>query len=289
MKTCKLLLSLTFMIWLASVTPLRADDIIISIIDAPNTTVVYSPVFITVSVTNNSPLSITIPVQFNDDQGWYLQISQANDHLEADHSIIQMDIPVWLFTGQSHFLQKEIGAELTTPGVYEVRAILKSSGKCLLAGVAAKKLGLTPGWQQCWSGSTKSDPVRILVTEAAGEEDKTILSGILAGKYKHNPTNNGHFHNPKLLFSDSYPQLKAAFPNSQYTFAAGMWQAQVTPGRADEILQEMITLQPDNPLSEYAQMILSIHQHARQLPEKEALRKYAEQERNWSLEKRSGS
>ncbi|MCI0602831.1 hypothetical protein L0156_07435 [bacterium] len=234
--------------------------------DIPGRALVYSPLYIIGAITNEGTEDIVVPTAWNKKNGWQVDISPANEHLSRSPEPFRMfDDVVLLHPGEKYYVSYNLGPLLSKNGVYEVRITLTSSGRCSVAESDAQQLRMptisalgTRRQYSCWQGMATSNIVKVLVESPVVAEDKNALNYIISGE-AYRETKIPHAlevaskSSIESKFAFSYTNLKAKFPHSYYTFAAGIYAEPAYIG-GDPIgnLEELLELQPYHPLAETA-------------------------------------
>jgi hypothetical protein len=253
-------------------------EISVRIVDAPNTTLLYAPVRITAIVENTG--NSTEAVSLTD--AWSFEISNANEYLPVQ-SNYQYDVGehvvVILSPGEKYYISNYIGDSMESvvnqEGVFELRIILAGSGQCIPSYInkpyTLERDFSAPGERtvyKCWQGKVYSESVKVDVKNPNSKEDLEVLEFVKSGKALNllgasddwsvpYPTTNN--------FAQSYRFLIDKYPNNYYTFVAGLHLA-AGSGNSDLILKQLLQLQPQNPLKNYALLSLAIEEINQKLP-----------------------
>jgi hypothetical protein len=209
----------------------------IEIIDVPTEGMLYSPIYVTVKLSNYSTLGEAVCINEGETRGWFVEKSKSNELLALSGTNCRdSDNVVWLEPGQTYLMRTRISDQSFESGIHEIRAVLNGDGKCYLNWLSRptlpkiKELPLDE-WRpvyECWRGTSKSSIHKIMIREPEAQEDIEALNYILkTRKWPPVPT----------AFKESYTFLKQHYPYSNYTYTAGLHA-----GAYSEIMQ----LQPGN-------------------------------------------
>ncbi|MCI0603094.1 hypothetical protein L0156_08760 [bacterium] len=263
--TVLIILFFSSLIALASEQPLSVE-----IVDSSDSVLLYSPVCLTGVIRNSSSRDVLVPVNEMWEKGWRFEVSRSNETLPShdfggDRGTDHM---IFLRPGEKYFFSYNIGHYLVNEGVYEVRAVLNSSGRCLLNDAAKGKYQAVrlpengpARFYQCWSGKIKSSSVTILVSKPVVREDMEALEFVRSKQFYKSIGLPQMMKPERPLetydFSYAYDVLKERFPGSYYTYVAGLYKQRTAANGAVGILQELMTLQPNHPLSRYTKFELA--------------------------------
>lgn len=248
----------------------------VTIVDAPESTLVYAPVQITAAIENIG--NITEAVQITD--GWDVEIGQANQYLpysEDYQGDVGEHFVAILHPGEKYYVSKSLGPQFTNEGIFEVRVIISGFGHCiphrLSKPYSLERIPTPEGTRavyKCWSGKVHSRPVKIAVMNPAFEEDREVLEFVRSGqafKLRATPGDWSQPHPTAVNFAHSYRFLLEKYPNNYYTFVAGLYASAASLGGHPHLLiKEVLDLQPQHPLREYALIKLAMEQIDRNLP-----------------------
>ncbi len=242
-----------------------AAEISAKIIDYSDSAVIFTPVYILGVIENNESQPVLLPIALNRDL--FVEVSNANEQLltSSDENFDWgEDEVVWLGPGEKYYFMTNLGSKIQKSGVYELRFVSESSGNCMvnIDDNRSKKfplefLGESNGnvrQCKCWSGKVRSQIVKVLVTEPATQEDKDALQYFVegyVGKSRSDFDENADITalNRKIL--DSRDELVKLFPNSEYTYVAGIYSAQASIGQPYAVLDQTMKLQPNHPLTRF--------------------------------------
>jgi hypothetical protein len=185
-------------------------------------------------------------------------LSDSNGHLfpfQSSQASKLYEDTFWLKPGERRHFYFNIENRLETAGVYEIRARFANKGECRMLvedqnrqPFPTKKFPAdrqTAGDDpvalfECWSGDVRSDLFHLSVSEPANDIDRQALA---------------HFKKMTGLrggaFARVFPYLIENYPESYYTYVAGYHRDVAGGNGKRQVLQEMMTLQPNHPLSTY--------------------------------------
>jgi len=246
------------------------ENIAIEIVDSMDSVLVYAPVYVTAAIYNNGPDSVLLPVNSFGENGWRFEMSRHNEKLplnvyQDDRGADQV---ILLEPGAKFFFSYNLGPELRTDGVYEYRAVMESSGKCLLDQTAESrfKAGKVSesehaGRYKCWSGTISTESKTILVSNPILAQDIQALEYIRSRQFY------AELGMPEMAersgdleaydFSYSYDILKKRFPSSYYTYVAGLYKQEVWANASIGILKELMEADPNHALAKQVHIQLA--------------------------------
>jgi hypothetical protein len=231
----------------------------ISIVDHPDWVLRYSPVFITAKIVNEGTDPVLIPADDYSLNRYFVETGKSGGTLEERRQFdasVSKDEVLWLRPGESWLFRTDVQPWMTLPGEYQARTGLRGNGECILRPTGAEAFPVLPiehetGVQryQCWKGEILSNTVTIAVlepTSAADIESREYLQSMDVPS-KIDCKSEGEL--PTCL-RFAYKRLREKHPASHYTYVGGFYRA----GRSAQALQDLLTMQPDHPLTPYTRL-----------------------------------
>ncbi len=214
-------------------------------IDPGPDVLLYSPVFVVVTVTNEGKAPVLLPIN-EGERGWYVDVRSGNNHfpyrLTTGPNTVN-DAVTWLPPGAHYYLYDDIGRGIAL-GEYQVQAVLRSDGRCRLLPDGTEPYKVVPlpprgpfveNAYECWSGEEESQIETISVKCPSTAIDNEALEFAMTNPHVVGP-------DPHRRFLLGYRELKERFPSSAYTAIAAIHAG------ADTEVSEV----PDSPLTTYA-------------------------------------
>jgi len=245
----------------------------VMIVDAPDKTLLYSPIRITAVIENvgNSTEAISLD--------WGFEVNSGNEFIplprDWQYDGVENFVAI-LDPGEKYYISEFVGQTMESvfkkkgEGVYELRIILSGSGECpsyINKTYTLQRDLSAPGERAiCWKGKVYSEPVKIAVENPNSKEDLEVLEFVKSGKALNLMGSTEDWSAPyptRSNFSHSYRFLLDKYPNNYYTYVAGLHNA-AGSGNSHLVLMQFLELQPQNPLRKYALLSLAeeeIHHH----------------------------
>ncbi|NJL29181.1 MAG: hypothetical protein HC897_15515 [Thermoanaerobaculia bacterium] len=217
----------------------------VKILAAPTSVFSYEPVFVTFEVRNHGSEPVLIPLTGCHGVGTVLEAGLQGEPLKDRCAIYDLpDGPyVWLPAGGRRVMLLPI-PHLGYDGLFEIEAVVRTTGKCSGAIVGEVRLPSPPiredehmgRYFDCWEGEARSQRILVNVEVPTSEVDRAAAELIKA------PFRG----DPMVGLTLNIRQLREQFPTSHYTYAAG------AIGGSALGLIFAATQQPDNPLNPFA-------------------------------------
>jgi len=237
-------------------------NISVTIVSNPDSALLYTPVYVTLLLRNDGPGLILAPVNDDPRRGIGIEISTPNGYLAITPDSFSKrfgDDVRWLKTNGEFLFQYEISEKLPAEGIYEIRAAYRGDGVCRILKGQLSEFQLKPipskaDEYDCFKGNAFSETKKILIYKPVNHDDMKILEEVISGRWR-TALRNWDNSDVRRKLVDAFPHLIEEYPNSTYTYAAGLYSASSSMwGCPYETLEKIMALQPNHPLTIYAQM-----------------------------------
>ncbi|MCI0446421.1 hypothetical protein L0244_28155 [bacterium] len=250
----------------------------LKLVDAPEESFVYAPVRITGMIENIGTSTEIVDLT----KSWNFERRQNNEYvpLSVDQqNYFDGDFAAVMEPGEKYFLSKDLRGEnykelqFAEEGIYEIRMVLSGTRQCRpkflykphnLEHDASSKDEI----YECWHGKIFSDPIKIMVWNARSLQDQDALNFVKSTIKLSDLHISDNKEALRLLtsepkpsayhFAKAYETLRELYPDSYYTFVAGMYAAIVSIGDDVLFLKQILALQPQHPLRKYALIMQGI-------------------------------
>jgi hypothetical protein len=240
-----------------------SGEVSVKLLEMPSEVLIYSPTFLLAEITNEGPEQVVVPTQRSNQRGYFLEISKDNERLNledgkaSDYGVC--DKPVRLAAGDSLILSRALNQVTSKPGIYELRVVLRSDGKCRCGkGEAVEEF-------ECWSGLAQSAISSLKVYEPRSAVDRAAFKYIVEEKKWPAYT---------LATSEPYRLLEERFPESNYTYISGIF-AIAAGGDPDYNGEELIKKHPNNALEPQVLLGLALRRLDQRASDKEIMERIA--------------
>jgi hypothetical protein len=236
-----------------------AETLVVEILEPPTTVWTYSPVHLTVAVTNYESHGVLVPLD-----GFGIETALEGESLRPANlgaGSTVADRVVWLEPGARWLDRLDVSTFLVAPGTYQVRANLRSFGQCRVLCSLVHTIPVPPVGKghfadyryECWKGDSDSEVVTITSAPPPGENDAAALEWLRSDQYP-------GFRDPRPFFelTTGYTWLKERFPQSYYTYVGGLYGNTGFTPRAVAVLEELLVLQPSHPLTSETRLRLAL-------------------------------
>lgn len=190
----------------------------VRILESPGTVYSYEPVIVVFEVRNDEDRPALIPEYGCRNQGTFLAVGRRGEQLEDQCQVYDLEVRhfAWVAPGERRLFLAHVTAG--KEGLFEVEAVVRSSGLCLGTLVGGTRIPLPPVREvegagprfDCWDGESRSETAFVEIRVPTDSVDLEAARFIEIESAK----------NVSAVLTLKLRELGEKFPTSHYTYAA---------------------------------------------------------------------